>query len=62
MDINDVLEADEVFLTNSSWGVLPVTQVEKERVGTGEVGPITMKLREAWLNRVTEETTSGEAG
>lgn len=60
MDINDVLEADEVFLTNSSWGVLPVTRVEKERVGAGEVGPMTKGLREAWLKRVAEET--GDAG
>jgi branched-chain amino acid aminotransferase len=60
MDINDVLEADEVFLTNSSWGVLPVTRVEKEQVGTGAVGPLTSQLRDAWLRRVAEET--GDSG
>lgn len=46
MGIGDVLDADEVFLTNSSWGVLPVTAVEAEPVGSGEVGEICRSLRE----------------
>lgn len=58
LDINDVLQADEVFLTNSSWGVLPVTGVEREAIHEGEVGPITRRLREAWLRVVDEETRS----
>ena len=46
MGIGDVLDADEVFLTNSSWGVLPVTAVEAEPVGSGEVGEVSRSLRE----------------
>lgn len=46
MGIGDVLDADEVFLTNSSWGVLPVTAVEAEPVGSGEVGEVARSLRE----------------
>lgn len=46
MGIGDVLDADEVFLTNSSWGVLPVTAVEAEPVGSGEVGEVASGLRE----------------
>lgn len=49
LDINDLLGADEVFLTNSSWGVLPVVAVERESIGNGKVGPWTMKFRDAWL-------------
>ena len=30
LSVNDLLEADEVFLTNSSWLVLPVSRVEKK--------------------------------
>ena len=61
LDINDVLGADEVFLTNSSWGVLPVRAIEREQVGDGAVGPVTTQLREAWLACVERETTAGVA-
>lgn len=49
LDIEDLLGADEVLLTNSSWGVLPIVGVERETIGGGDVGPITHRLREAWL-------------
>jgi branched-subunit amino acid aminotransferase/4-amino-4-deoxychorismate lyase len=49
LSIDDVLGADEAFLTNSSWGVLPVVRVEKEMLGGGEVGEVARAAREAWL-------------
>jgi branched-subunit amino acid aminotransferase/4-amino-4-deoxychorismate lyase len=48
LTIDDVLGADEVFLTNSSWGVLPVVRVEREQIGEGVVGELSRKLVEAW--------------
>lgn len=48
ISIDDVLGADEVFLTNSSWGVLPVVGVERERIGRGGVGATTQRLTQAW--------------
>src|SRR5690606_18526853 len=50
--IDDVLEADEVFLTNSSWGVMPVVRVERERIGDGGVGEVTRRALEAWRQAV----------
>lgn len=47
MTIDDLLDADEVFLTNSSWGVLPVVRVEAEAIGDGKVGEVTKTVREA---------------
>ncbi|RMH10083.1 MAG: hypothetical protein D6695_12235 [Planctomycetota bacterium] len=47
MTIDDLLDADELFLTNSSWGVLPVVRVEAETIGDGSPGPVTRCLREA---------------
>ncbi|MDA0296242.1 MAG: aminotransferase class IV [Planctomycetota bacterium] len=49
IDINAVLEADEVLLTNSSWGVLPVVGVEREQIGEGVPGPVASSLRAWWL-------------
>ncbi|MCP3902699.1 MAG: hypothetical protein GY715_03605 [Planctomycetes bacterium] len=51
-----LFEADEIFLTNSSWGVLPVVALERERIGDGAVGPVTRSMREAWLEVVDLET------
>ncbi len=57
LDINQLLSADEVFLTNSNWGVLPVVAVEKKSIGDGRVGEMTSRLRDAWLELVQRETT-----
>ncbi|MEM8758104.1 MAG: aminotransferase class IV [Planctomycetota bacterium] len=48
LTINDVLGADELFLTNSSWSILPVVAVEASTIGTGAPGEITTKLRDAF--------------
>jgi len=58
LTIEDLLEADEVFLTNSSWNLLPVRQVEKSDIGDGAVGPITRQLRAALLECIDRETSS----
>lgn len=60
LDINDLFTADEVMLTNSSWGVLPVIGVEREKIGEGEVGPLTRQLRESWLRLVDQETLAAK--
>jgi branched-subunit amino acid aminotransferase/4-amino-4-deoxychorismate lyase len=51
--IHEILDADEVFLTNSSWGVLPVTRVESQAIGRGEVGEVTRQVRGEWLREWT---------
>ena len=56
IDINAVTTADEVFLTNSSWGVLPVIAVEQSTIGNGHPGEVTKTLRAAWLEMIDRET------
>jgi branched-subunit amino acid aminotransferase/4-amino-4-deoxychorismate lyase len=56
LSVEDLLEADEVFLTNSNWKVLPVVAVEQKDIADGKVGSITSKLREAILQMVDAET------
>lgn len=62
LTIDDVLGAEELFLTNSSWGVLPVVGVERAAIGSGVgsdgPGPITRRLRAAWLDLVERETAA----
>lgn len=58
LSVADLLDADEVFLTNSSWLVLPVTHVEKKTIGDGGVGSVTKRMREAILDLVERETTN----
>jgi branched-subunit amino acid aminotransferase/4-amino-4-deoxychorismate lyase len=48
LTIHDVLGADEVFLTNALWGVMPLVRLEKERIGGGRVGPVTAGALSAW--------------
>ena len=47
--IETVLTADEVLLTNSSWGVLPVVGLEQEAIASGAPGPVATALRAWWL-------------
>lgn len=58
LSVEDLLDADEVFLTNSSWHVLPVTQVEKKPIADGTVGELTGQLREKLLATIDSETGS----
>ena len=47
ININDLLEADEVFLTNSIMQLMPVCRIERRAVGAEKPGPITMQLSAA---------------
>ena len=55
LHIGDVLEADEIFLTNVVMEVLPVVGVERHTVGEGKVGPVTKKLTEGFAQAIKQE-------
>ncbi|MEO0514994.1 MAG: aminotransferase class IV [Planctomycetota bacterium] len=59
LTVEDLLEADEVMLTNSGWGVLPVTQVEQRKIADGKVGELTTHLRQG-LNAMFVAETAEE--
>ena len=44
LSIDDLLSAEEVFLTNVIMKVLPVIRIEKHVVGNGQTGDLTKKL------------------
>lgn len=48
MTVDDLLDADELLLTNSSWGVLPVTRVEGATIRDGVPGETARTLIGRW--------------
>ena len=40
--------ADEVFITSTAGGIMPITKIDGRGIGTGIPGPVTTKLTEAY--------------
>jgi branched-chain amino acid aminotransferase len=40
--------ADEVFITSTAGGILPVTRIDHQPVADGEAGPLTSRLRQRY--------------
>jgi len=58
--VHDLLDADEVFLTNSIMEIMPVARVEAREIGRGKPGPVTAKLADAYRALVARETGAAE--
>ena len=43
-------QADEVFVTSTAGGIMPVTRIDGHALGDGKPGPITLQLRERYWN------------
>jgi len=50
----DLYIADEMFLTGTGGEVMPVTKIDGRQIGSGEVGPVTRKLKDAFHKRTRE--------
>lgn len=46
--VDRLYDVDEAFLTGTTTEVMPVTRVDGRTIGTGEPGPITRRLMEAY--------------
>ena len=46
--INQLLEADEAFLTNSIMGVMPLARIERKAIGSEKPGDLTRRLAEVY--------------
>ena len=52
---HEIYTADESFLTNTSWEVLPVRSLDARLVGREVPGPITTRLHQSFKKRVQKE-------
>lgn len=52
---DDLRAADEIFLTNTSWEVLPVVQVDGGPAGGGRPGPLTSRLEDLYRDLMRRE-------
>jgi len=50
--INDLLKADEIFMTGTAAEVKSVTSVNKTKIGDGKIGEVTKELQELFMDTV----------
>jgi len=50
--VNELLKADEVFMTGTAAEVKSVTKIDKNAIGNGGVGEITKELQKSFMNIV----------
>ncbi|RLA64857.1 MAG: branched-chain-amino-acid transaminase [Epsilonproteobacteria bacterium] len=55
MTAEDLINADECFMTSTTKEVIPVTQVNNAPIGTGEPGPITAKLHKLYQDFIQQQ-------
>lgn len=58
INVHQLLEADECFLTNSIMQVMPVGRVERHAFGEGRPGTVTRKLGEELARMIAGETAT----
>ena len=46
--VGDLYRADELFLSSTAGGVMPIANLDGQPVGTGKMGPLTKKIRQRY--------------
>jgi branched-chain amino acid aminotransferase len=57
-EVNEIAEADEMFLTSSTREIVPISSVDGKPVGNGQPGPVTHMLLRAYrtaIERLAQE-------
>ena len=49
---DDLMNADEVFITNSTKGILPITKLNNNILNKGSYGPVTEILYKEFLQHI----------
>jgi D-alanine transaminase len=52
ISVEQLLDADEVWMTSSTKGLLPIIELNQQKVGTGELGTIWQQASAAYLQAI----------
>ena len=55
VELKELYEAEEAFLTNSLIEIMPLVQVDSSLIGKGVPGPLTQKLEKEYREKVSLE-------
>jgi branched-chain amino acid aminotransferase len=55
IDVTQLLDADEVFVTNSIMQVMPVCRIERKAIGSDKPGPVTLRFARAYDDLVNAD-------
>jgi branched-chain amino acid aminotransferase len=58
VQVFDLYNADEVFLSSTAGGIVPVVQLDGRMIGNGRPGPITTQIRDGYLSLLTSGAES----
>lgn len=59
IQVEELNDADEAFFTGTTTEVRPTVEIDGRPVGTGEVGPVSQRLFDAFLERVNRHAAGG---
>lgn len=51
LGVEELKASEEIFITSTAGGIMPVTSLDGELVGDGKVGPVTMKLKALYWDK-----------
>ena len=52
LDVYDVVNADEAFMSGTPFCMLPVTSINGQKIGNGKMGDMTQRLIDLWGKNV----------
>ena len=50
--LDDLLQADEVFISSTTSEVMPIVEIDGKAVGSGTPGPVTKELQSLFVKRI----------
>ena len=62
IDVNQLLDADEIFVTNSIMQVMPVCRIERKAIGDDKPGPVTRRVADLLADAIEAAAAAGGGG